>query len=106
MDFVCDPKNCPPGIDDQEARCCRVCRLGHSYHVNDNNRHLWSETFGFWSRDGCRLSREDMPKRCREYDCRQYEHVYTTRWCGNMGWVSEYQFEMLPGHDLVKLERK
>ena len=73
VDFVCD-LNCHsvPGLGVLMGFCCRACQNGHKDHINDSNKHLWTEENGFASRDGCRLPRDQMPPECRQYDCKKY----------------------------------
>ena len=59
--------------------------------MTEENKHLWTEGSGFLGESGCRLSREDMPKECREYTCKNemwytiYLH-YTPLWWNGERW--------------------
>lgn len=70
MDFTCD-FNCPV-VKDQHitAFCCRYCNPSHKNVITESNQHLWTEK-GFLGEEGCKLSRDEMPDECKNYDCRQ-----------------------------------
>lgn len=85
MDYKCD-LDCPGGKPDKEPPpCCRLCYESRKRFVTEENKTLWSDTFGFWSPEGCRLSRENMPDICRDFDCRKYiwnrEYFWVGQWC-------------------------
>lgn len=71
--------------------CCRHCHKSRKDYVTDSNRHLWTDKGGFHSPDnGCRLPREDMPKECLDYDCRNYwfflvSAYFDGKWMSNSG---------------------
>jgi hypothetical protein len=69
VDYKCSFK-CPVNAHDQPPPCCRKCVKARAYFVTEKNEHLWDDEYGFWSKVGCRLGREDMPKECKAYDCR------------------------------------
>ena len=76
-EFKCD-LNCPVSIPVQF--CCKGCKNSKKEYKNKDNEHLWSDEFGFWTPDGCGLSREQMPKECRTYNCRDYVFAVERRW--------------------------
>jgi len=43
--------------------------------LDDTNKSHWDNENGFWSNNGCRLQRKDMPYACRIYDCKEYKWV-------------------------------
>ena len=59
--------------------CCKNCNESYACFKSDTNKQFWTDENGFWD-GGCSLSREAMPKECREYDCRNYDWVVTKRW--------------------------
>ena len=79
MGFQCNLE-CPVNISVQF--CCKNCRISKKYYRNDSNADLWTSKNGFWSLDGCRLARNDMPEECVEYDCRNYVFTVERRWNG------------------------
>lgn len=93
MDYKCN-LDCP--VKTKPPYCCQWCRISRLYFVNDNNKHLWNTTDGFWSENGCRLSRENMPKECKDYDCRKYRFVTSMIWISGKWQVVE-EMEIPPG---------
>lgn len=68
-DFTCD-LNCPVDMKNG-AWCCQKCHIKRKNHVDDTNKDMWSDEFGFCSSVGCRLERNMMPPECRSYDCKK-----------------------------------
>lgn len=94
-DYKCN-LDCP--IKDERPYCCRNCREARAYYVTDANRHLWSDDDGFWSKNGCRLSRDQMPQECKEYDCRAYTFIVVKCW--HHGKWNEFILNFQPGNVL------
>lgn len=69
MEFQCD-WDCP--AKDQRPSCCKKCYESRSGFVKSRPelKQYWSAETGFWSTSGCRLSREQRPSECNEYDCK------------------------------------
>ena len=80
MEFRCN-LNCP--VDISVQFCCKNCNRSKNHYVTKDNKHLWTEEYGFWSSAGCKLSRSDMPEECLEYDCKDYVFTVERRWNGN-----------------------
>ncbi len=70
--------NCPIEYKDV-VPCCRRCGQSYESYKTKENEHLWTEQ-GFWSKDGCRLERDDMPEWCKDYDCRNYNWIAQKVW--------------------------
>ena len=100
MDFTCT-LNCP--IDESPPFCCKFCHQSSEIksHVNDDNKGLWTEQYGFWSETGCKLPRDKMPTICKEYDCRKFRHIVTRVWNGH-GWTDGIWYELKPGEQFCK----
>jgi len=88
-DFTCD-LNCPGhgGHKVPKGICCAGCFKSRQYHINESNKHLWSEQAGFLGENGCRLEHKYKPPECKAYDCKtrtfylfNYEYLHI-RWDG------------------------
>ena len=73
--------NCP--LDNNGPyRCCVNCNSSRG-HLKAKYRDKWDDDNGFWSLNGCRLTRDEMPKECIEYDCKKYRIYIVKTWTGN-----------------------
>ena len=99
MDYKCCGK-CPPPLDSESKRCCVNCQVSRRYFLNDSNKHLWTDTDGFWSESGCKLSRDEMPDWCKDYDCRKYQRAVFFTWINNKWHATHFQ-ELFPGKGVV-----
>lgn len=96
MEFQCDV-DCPANI--HVSFCCRNCARSKSEYKNKTNQHLWSDTFGFWD-NGCKLSRDQMPTVCKEYDCKEYRWVVERVWVEGK-WKEEYVRGIHKSHKVI-----
>ena len=76
MSFQCD-LNCPAG--ESVFFCCAFCHKSKKHYIPESNKHLWTKT-GFWTPNGCSLSRTEMPQECKEYDCKNLTWVVIRKW--------------------------
>ena len=103
VESACD-LNCPQyngiGIAGNKSLCCKWCARARKYYVTEENKHLWDENDGFWSPDGCRLTRDKMPKECLEYDCKNEVWMTTDIRCSYFIWKDgKWQaFPKIEGH--------
>ena len=98
MEMKCD-FNCP-GFTNGKSPCCRNCHDARLNFVNESNKRWWDDKTGFLAPDGCRLPRDQMPKECREYDCRRYRWYTEKIWHkGEWKIVSGRQIE--PGYEVA-----
>ncbi len=95
MDYKCN-LDCPIKREGAAPPCCGNCVESRCYFVTDDNRRLWDDKKGFWSKDGCRLSRDEMPQECKDYDCRKHDWLVRMIWRGK--WVDSYGSPIPPGH--------
>ena len=65
--------------------CCGLCNKSRKTYLNEHPKlkKYWSDEDGFASKDGCRLTRDSMPKTCKNYDCHEYEFQFRLTWDGN-----------------------
>lgn len=100
-EFKCD-MNCPQvnGIKPKIAYCCIFCARARINYVKEFNRHLWSEDRGFLGENGCKLSRDEMPKECLEYDCKDKVWMVTNIYCSYLIWRDDkwQAFPQIKGH--------
>lgn len=94
LDVTCD-LNCPGSYS--AGWCCKKCHKNCKDYKNKTNEHLWDEKEGFHSPTGCRLSRDRMPDRCKEYNCKNYTFTIKRAWVsGNQNtWVDRIVNEEL-----------
>jgi hypothetical protein len=64
--------------------CCRNCFKTKGYYITEDNKKHWTDEKGFWSPEGCKLPREDMPQGCKAYDCKEH------RWCMEASWKDKW----------------
>ena len=101
-DFTCD-MNCP--IKMVPPPCCRRCGHARGYFLSDTNKKYWTDRSGFWSRDGCKLPRDQMPPKCRSYDCRQYRWYELKSWSAGKWKVDDY-VEVKPNEGVSIIKKK
>ena len=124
VDFTCDMR-CRniPGIGEFKGVCCQFCRTARRHYLNASNQHLWTDDRGFLGDEGCRLTRDQVPIECRQFDCKrrtfytcvvQYaESTYDgDRWIRSpitqemvVGWVGENTTKLLASEIYQRLER-
>jgi len=93
----CD-KKCPVNVN--PPPCCVNCRAAREDFVEEKNRDLWDEVRGFWSYDGCKLPREDMPVECKTYDCKAINWLIEVSWTGEE-WAAKKAMELESGFDIL-----
>ena len=82
--------NCPfPAVTEKALRnikfCYTKCDESRKCHLEKHPdlEKQWSDEDGFASKDGCRLTRKEMPKDCKEYDCHDFDFFFQVLWDGN-----------------------
>ena len=90
MNYKCE-MDCPAKTRDTKSPCCKNCGNSRLFFVIDGNKLLCDKDNGFWSKEGCRLSREDMPDECKEYDCRKAFWLVRKYWSGE--WIEMDSWE-------------
>ena len=88
------PVNCNP------PPCCIACGKSRKSYVTDDNKELWTDVYGFWSHDGCKLSRDKMPEECKEYDCKKVKWLVEIVWTGTQ-WGAVKAMELGNDYDIV-----
>ncbi len=83
MDYKCN-LDCP--LKNSQYVCCLNCYVARKNYITEQNKNLWNDKTGFLGENGCKLSREEMPDECKEYNCKNYVHIIRRHWINNE-WV-------------------
>lgn len=70
--------------------CCVGCAAAQVSHVTDENTDRWDIKTGFLGPNGCRLSRDEMPQECKDYDCKNYRFYMCLYWNGKKWCLGSY----------------
>ena len=82
--------------------CCYGCNKSRRHYLTNTNKEYWDDELGFWSEEGCKLPRDQMPKECREYDCRDYVWCVKIKWNGTK-WIYANAYELKQGWEMVMI---